>query len=172
MEEQLFITIVLFYVSLYKNISPTFVYDAEGNLVAGTIFIKTNIGAGCQGKTDQGLKFRRAMHAMSVYIGPGLPNSTAATQEMDGLYETYKNMCDTAAQDVFTRKTHAQGLVVEKFKQALKDGLVKDTGRTIKPAQLDNYAIPEIVNGKPGFVLKKRPWEYCFTFSKITRSWL
>ena len=112
------------------------------------------------------------MHAMGVYIDPDLSNSTTATQEMDNFYEIYTYMCSAAVQYVFTRKTHAQGLVVEKFKQALKDGLVKDTGRTIKPAQLDNYAIPEIVNGKPGFVLKKRPWEYCFTFSKITRSWL
>ena len=52
MEEELFIATVLFYVSLYKNISPTFVYDAEGNLVSGPILIKTDSGAGRQGKPD------------------------------------------------------------------------------------------------------------------------
>ena len=107
---------------------------------------------------------------MGVHIGPGLPNLTADTQEMDNLYETYKNTDDASAHDVLTQKTYARGLAVEKFKQDLKDGLVKDTERMIKPAQLDNYDIPEMLDGKPGFVLKKRQWEYCFTLSKIFRT--
>ena len=52
MEEEVFVVTVLFYVSLYKNISPICVYDAEGNLVSGPIFIKTDSGAGRQGKPD------------------------------------------------------------------------------------------------------------------------
>jgi hypothetical protein len=55
----------------------------------------------------------------------------------------------------------------------MKDGLVvKDTRRMIKQAQLNNHDIPEIVNGKLGYVPKNRPWDYRFTFSKIFRSWL
>ena len=41
----------------------------------------------------------------------------------------------------------------------------------IKQAQLDNFDIPEIVNGKPGYDMKKRPWSYCSTRSKIFKNW-
>ena len=41
MEEHLFVATVLFYVSLYKNITPTSVYDAGESLVLGPMFIKT-----------------------------------------------------------------------------------------------------------------------------------
>ena len=73
---------------------------------------------------------------------------------------------------MFTRKIYEWGLAVKKFTQDLKNGLVKNTGRMIKPAQLENHDIPTIVYGKLGYVLKKIPREYCFTFSKIFRSWL
>ena len=64
---------------LYKNISPVFVYIAEGTHVPGPIFIKTDRGADRQRKAKQSLKFRRDIHTMGVHISPGLPNSTVAT---------------------------------------------------------------------------------------------
>ena len=39
--------------------------------------------------------------------------------------------------------------------------------KMIKPAQLDNFDIPDIVDGNPGYDTKKRLWSYCFTRSKI-----
>ena len=40
----------------------------------------------------------------------------------------------------------------------------------IKPAQLDNYGLPEIINGKLGYAVEKRPFNYCFTYAKIFKS--
>ena len=111
------------------------------------------------------------MHKMGVYIGSGLPNLTAATQEMDDLYETFKNMCNSSSQDVFTKKTYNRAKAVENLEQAATVG--EDTEpalKMIKLAQLDNFDIPEIVDGKPGYNMKKRPWSYCFTRSKIFKS--
>ena len=134
MDEQIFIAIVLFYVSLYKTVSPTFVYDAEGNCVSCPICIKTNRGAGRQSKIKQNLTFRHDMHTMGLHIGPGLTHLTAPTQEMHNVYKTCKNMCDAAAQDVFTRKTSERGLTVEKCKQTLKVVLVNNTGKNDQAA--------------------------------------
>ena len=114
MEEELFISTVLFYVSLYKNISPTFEWDGD-TLIKGPIFIKTDSGNGRQSKSKINMQFRYDMHKLGVHIGPGLPNSTQATQEMDDLYEIFKGMCNTMSQEVFTTKTYERALAVDRL---------------------------------------------------------
>ena len=172
MEEELFIATVLFYVSLYPNIRPMFEWDGD-TLLYGPIFIKTDSGNGRQTKNPVNIQFRYNMHKMGVYIGPGLPNSTAATQEMDDLYETFKSMCTTTSQDVFTTKTYHRALTVQLLEEAAAVGeSTEEATKMIKPAQLDNYDLPEIINGKAGYNIKKRPWTYCFTPAKISKSWL
>ena len=171
MEEELFITTVLVYLTLYPNIHLTFVWEGY-MLVKGSIFVKTDSGSGRQRKSKLNMQFRYDMHKAGVYIGPGLPKSTSATQEMDDLYETYKGMCDRSAQDVFTQKTYNRSRAIEKLVQDQKAGVVKDDGKRIKPAQLDNYDLPEIINGKPGYAMEKKPFDYCFTYPKIFKSWL
>ena len=118
MEEELFIATVLFYVSLYKDIlHPTFVWD-NGTLIMGKLFIKIDSGIGCQAKTKINVQFRYGMHKLGAYIGPGLQNSTQATQEIDNLYETFKGMTDTASQEVFTRKAYERNLALEGLAKA------------------------------------------------------
>ena len=42
----------------------------------------------------------------------------------------------------------------------------------IKPAKLDNFDIPVIVDSKPRYKIKNRTWSYYFTCAKIFKSWL
>ena len=61
---------------------------------------------------------------------------------------------------------------VKKRAAELEKGNVNVDLNAIKPAQLDNYDLPEIIDGKPGYTIKKRPWSYCFNLPKIFRSCL
>ena len=101
MEEELFVAVVLVYKSLYLNSHPTFEWEGE-KVSKRPIFIKTDSGAGRQKEREKSIKFRHDMHQVGMYMGPGLPNTTSATQEMDALYKAFKGMCDRSAQGVFT----------------------------------------------------------------------
>ena len=79
-------------------------------------------------------------------------------------------MCDRLAQDAFAQKTYDSLRAEEKLVQDRKDGVVKDDGKMIKPAQLDNCTSPEIINGKPSYAVEKNPFDYCFTYPKIFKS--
>ena len=171
MEEELFIEAFLLYLSLYKDIHPTFVWEGD-KLIKGPVFLKTDSGNGRQTKSKINMQFWHDMYKLGFHVSLGLPNSTQATQEMDDLYETFQGMLDTTSQDVFTRKTYKRSLAVLKLLQDRKDGIVEDNGKMIKPAQLDNGDLPEIINGKPGYTAEKCPFDFCFTFPKIFRSWL
>ena len=113
------------------------------------------------------------MHQVGVYMGPGLPNTISATQKMDGLYETFKGMCDRSAQNVFTWKVYDRSWAVEKLRNKdREDGFVEADEKIIKPAQLNNNNLPEITNGKPGYPVENKLFDYCFTHAKIFNSWL
>ena len=128
-EEELFMATVLFYISLYKGtIHPTFVFDGD-KVIKGPIIIKSDNGGGRQGKSERNMQFRHDMHKMGAYIAPGLPNTTACTQEMDDLYKTFIPLTLTAAQDVFTRKTYERVLAVAQLLQDRMDGFVEDDGK-------------------------------------------
>ena len=92
---------------------------------------------------------------------------------MDDLYKTFKAMCNRMTQEVFTNKTYERALAVQRLEEETAVGRpTAEATKMIKPAQIDNYDIPEIVDGKPGYDIKKRPWTYCFTRAKIFKSWL
>ncbi len=56
MDENLFMKTVLFYKSLYPNLSPHFKW--EGNmLIQGAILIKSDSGPYCYSKSDTAVKF-------------------------------------------------------------------------------------------------------------------
>jgi hypothetical protein len=111
-----------------------------------------------QTKNPVNLQFRYDMHKMGVYIGPGLPNSTAAIQEMNDLHETFKAMYNNTSQDVFTNKTYTWALAVQRLEEASATGKATEEAiKMIKPAQFNNYNIPDIVHGKAGYNIKKRP---------------
>ena len=171
-DKQLFISTMLFYMSLYKNtLAPGFVWDKD-RLGKGPVLIKTDSGTGRQAKSPSNIKFREDMHTLGFYIAPGLPNSTQFFQEMDDLYEVFKEMTTTTSHEIFTRKTYDQVVVVKERVEELAKRNVDVDPKSIKPAQLDNYDLPEIIDGKPGYDIKKRPWSYCFTAAKIFRGWL
>ena len=112
------------------------------------------------------------MHQVGVYMGPGLPSTTSTTQEMDDLYEIFKGMCDRAAQDGFTQKTYDCSQAVQKLLKDREGGVVEDDEKMIKPAQLNNNNLLEIINGKPGYAVENKPFNYCFTYAKIFKCWL
>ena len=104
------------------------------------------------------------MHLRGVYMLPGLPNSTGVSQEMDHLFSSFKHECDSKAEVIFERKTYLREKAVEESKTA--------TDIEIPVAHLTNDDIPEIVNGKAGDPLEKRPFESHFCKEVIGRSWI
>ena len=169
-DKELFIATMLFYKSLYnETLAPRFFWDRD-RLVKGSVMIKTYSGIGRQAKLAANIKFCEDMHVLGFYIVPGLPNLTQVSQKIDNLYETFKNMTNTTSQEVFTRKTYNRALAVKKQVEELAKGNFGVSTKPIEPAQLDNYNIPKIVDRKPGYDIKKRPWSYYFTLAKIFRS--
>lgn len=179
MDEDLFISTVLFYKTLYKDtIAPKFEWDGD-RIVKGPIAIKSDSGPGRQCKSQRSIKFRRDMHLEGVHIFPGLPNTTSCTQEMDDIFQQFKGDCDTQAQEVFARKTYEKAAAVE-YKAKEKE-LARERGEAIAPevegirvsvAHLTNDDLPEILNGKPGEPIDKRPFDKNFTPGKIFRCWM
>ena len=179
MDEDLFISTVLFYKTLYKDtIAPKFEWDGD-RIVKGPIAIKSDSGPGRQCKSQRSIKFRRDMHLEGVHIFPGLPNTTSCTQEMDDIFQQFKGDCDTQAQEVFARKTYEKAAAIE-YKAKEKE-LARERGEAIAPevegirvsvAHLTNDDLPEILNGKPGEPIDKRPFDKNFTPGKIFRCWM
>ena len=179
MDEDLFISTVLFYKTLYKDtIAPKFEWDGD-RIVKGPIAIKSDSGPGRQCKSQRSIKFRRDMHLEGVHIFPGLPNTTSCTQEMDDIFQQFKGDCDTQAQEVFARKTYEKAAAIE-YKAKEKE-LARERGEAIAPevegirvsvAHLTNNDLPEILNGKPGEPIDKRPFDKNFTPGKIFRCWM
>ena len=178
-DEDLFISTVLFYKTLYKDtIAPKFEWDGD-RIVKGPIAIKSDSGPGRQCKSQRSIKFRRDMHLEGVHIFPGLPNTTSCTQEMDDIFQQFKGDCDTQAQEVFARKTYEKAAAID-YKAKEKE-LARERGEAIAPevegirvsvAHLTNNDLPEILNGKPGEPIDKRPFDKNFTPGKIFRCWM
>ena len=119
------------------------------------------------------------MHLEGVHIFPGLPNTTSCTQEMDDIFQQFKGDCDTQAQEVFARKTYEKAAAIEH--KAKEKELALARGEAVPPevegikvsvAHLTNDNLPEIINGKPGEPIDKRPFDKNFTPGKIFRCWM
>ncbi len=164
MDEDLFIQTVLFYRSLYPNLAPRFKFSSNGKVIAGQIFIKTDSGPGRNCKSERSIKFRRDMHRDGVHLGPGLPNSTSATQEMDDWFQHFKGSTDIAAQTIFEMKLF-------NYSKAIRD-CQNGEESTIKGAALTNDDIPYIINGRQDDPIEQRPFFHCATPANIFKSWL
>ena len=79
--EFLFDTVIL---PLYPQVQKTIVRcPLTGRMIKGPLVIKTDAGPGRLAKEFDSFKFRQRMADCGVIILLGLPNGTAATQEMD-----------------------------------------------------------------------------------------
>ena len=84
--------------TLYPNVQKEVVRDANGKLLKGPLFIKTDAGPGrlAHGKLAKeanSVEFLEMMADKGVHIILGLPNGTSATQEMDQAYADYQPEC-------------------------------------------------------------------------------
>ena len=130
MDEGLFIQTVFLYCSLYPNLAPRFKFSSNGKVIEGPIFVKTDSGPGRNCKSKRSIKFRQDMHRNGVHLGPGLPNSTSATQEMDDWFQHFKGSTDIAAQTIFEMKLF-------NYSKAIRD-CQNGEESTIKGAALTN----------------------------------
>ena len=121
------------------------------------------------------------MHLEGIHIFPGLPNTTSCTQEMDDIFQQFKGDCDTQAQEVFSRKTYEKAMAIEN--KAKEKAMALERGEAIVAggevdrskigvAHLTNDDLPEIINGKPGQPIAKRPFDKNFTPGKIFKCWM
>ena len=107
MEEELSIVTVFFYMSLYPNTCLIFEWSVDGETILfGPIFIKTNSVNGRQTKNLINIPFRHDMHTIGVNIRQGLLTSTAEPQEMNKLDKTFKAMCNSTSQYIFTKRRY------------------------------------------------------------------
>ncbi len=104
------------------------------------------------------------MQNEGVHMGPGLPNTTSATQEMDDWFQEFKGRTDLKAQDIFEKKTYDHAI---SLKNRNNNGIIK-----IKSAALTDDDLPAIINGHPNDPQEKRPFDLCATPQKIFKSWL
>ncbi len=70
-------------------------------LIEGPIFVKTGSDPGRYCQSEQSIKFCPDMSREGVLLGPGLPNTTNATQDMDDWFQEFKGHMDMMAQEIF-----------------------------------------------------------------------
>ncbi len=104
------------------------------------------------------------MQNEGVNMGPGLPNTTSATQKMDDWFQEFKERTDSQAQDIFEKKMYDHAL---SLKNCNNDDITK-----IKSADLSNDDLPAIINGHPNDLQERCPFDLCATPQKIFKSWL
>ena len=163
MDEDLYMQTVSFFASCYPDLAPKFLWDGD-DVIEGPIMLKSDSGIGRNCKSVRAVKFRRKMHMRGCLQLPGLPNSTSVSQEMDQLYTGFKGKTDDRAEEIFERKTFERAKVLEK-RHTTPD-------IQVPVAHLTNDDIPEMINGRPGDPLEKRPFDLMFSQQNIVRSWL
>ena len=147
---------------LYPEISPSWTFHSDGTVKSGPVFVKTDGGPGRLGKTT--LAARRRWAAEGIILFPGLPNATAANQEMDQLFGPYKMRRNEVIEEIIAERAqaHARELAAQQNDPSIKItttlGLTKDD-------------LGRIVNGKEGDPLEKRPFEYAFAKPKVLGAW-
>ncbi len=68
MDEDIFIQTVLFYCSLYPNLSQRFKFSKDNTVFEGPIFVKMDSSLGRNCKSEQSIKFHRGI-AMVFILG-------------------------------------------------------------------------------------------------------
>ena len=178
----------LVYIPCFKDrISPEPVRDpVTQKLISGPLIVKTDSGPGRLSKEAESILFREEMAAMGVHILLSLPNGTACTAEMDQLFTSFKQRCDTSTLRVAGKKIAAR-LAARKKETAAKQNNNDDSGddddddvgdETKSKKQLSacninlgNRDLGHMVNGYEGDVIKVRPFDYCFQKQRIIHTW-
>ena len=89
----------------YPNIANKVVRcPTTKKILKGPVIMKTDAGPGCLSKSLENTDFREEMHKIGYVILLGLPNATAATQEMDQGYGVLKRECDKSTIRVASMK--------------------------------------------------------------------
>jgi hypothetical protein len=71
---------------------------------------------------------------------------------MNDLYKTFKSICDSVSQDVFTSKTYNRVVSLQRPEEATTASENTEAAiRLIKSSQLENFKIPEFFDGKTGY---------------------
>ena len=152
--------------------------------------MKTDAGPGRLSKEASSLDFREYMHNVGYVILLGLPNGTAATQEMDVCYGDLKRESDKSTIRVASRKmaervkarakSHEKptiNLLVQLLEEEDDDDSDDEDmftlhhGKSACNVTIGNPDLPNIVNGFPGDPIEKRPFDFTFMKEKILSWW-
>ena len=88
---------------LFPNISPEWKFDEEGEIIFGSVVIKTNAGPGRLCTNFTNVEFREKTERTGYHIILSLPNDTSISAEMDDLYRLYKARCREKTQQVSSK---------------------------------------------------------------------
>ena len=134
----------------YPNVTKDWVFNEDGALVSGPLFMQ--LDAGPDRYTETSLGFRAEMWEKGVVFFPGLPNGTASTQVMDDLFGPYKKGNQENIEDIISERIVAN----------LEDPEVK---------VIINFCdLGRVINGRHEDPISKRPFSNSFTTPKILAS--
>jgi len=150
----------------FPNCAAEWEYDSDGSvdsvgdppIRAGPVIVKSDMGPDrITVDEDQLLECQR-LHASGILPYPGLPNGTAANQEMDNLFGELKEKSADVADDIVAER--------EQLAAAAREARKKSP-----PINLTNADLGRIVDGRPGDRGAKRPFRYAFSSEKVDRAW-
>ena len=182
----------LVYIPCFKGkISPEPIRDpVTQKLISGPLIVKMDSGPGRLLKEAESITFRDEMAKMGVHIVLSLPNGTACTAEMDQLFTSFKQRCDSSTLRVAGKKMAAR-LAARKKETENKQNNNNDdcgddnddddeaeAGESTSKKQLSacnvnlgNLDLGNMVNGYEGDKIKMRPFDYCFQKQTIINTW-
>jgi hypothetical protein len=172
---------------LYPNLATDFVFNDQGDIVEGPVCIKLDGGPGRLGKSTREAR----LHYVEIGVDqfPGLQNTTASSQEQDGLYGPFQSACSEVSDDIVSERIAAFGAPramglddeprgADEEDDADAEGgegglavLATTAGEKLQRVQLTNSDLGRIVNGRPSDPLEKRPFERSFTPEKVLAAW-
>ena len=168
-------------------------------LLRGPLINKTDSGPGRLATQAGSAEFRNEMASIGLHILLSLPNGTECTAELDQMYSEFKGECKkstirvagmkmaarvrarkkTRDKDKGCDQSHADDLVLYLEGKADSDdeledvdGYQFDIGRSVCSVNIGNRDLGHIVNGFPGDLLEKRPFDKCFMTVKIVNTWI
>ena len=150
---------------LYQNIGTRVVRDEKGRLILGPVWVNCDSGPGRLAASYNNIAWRTKMKNIGLNIGLGCPNGTSVGQVMDDLFEFFKGACRLSTQDLFNDKVYERMLKIRKRNENSSD-LSEKIPAVVALHQED---IPIIVNGRAGDPIEKRPFNKCFTPSRIKK---
>ena len=153
---------------LYPNISPEVVRDDGGRLLSGPVWVNCDSGPGRLAASYSNIEWRTQMKDVGLHLGLGCPNGTSVGQVMDDLFQTFKGACRTSTQELFNQKVYERMLKIRRRNQEEGNNLTTKIAAVVSLHQED---IPKIVNGSPGDPIDQRPFNKCFTPSRIKKCW-